>query len=97
MTTIHTGQSLEVNPAGRPSLKKKKPDAEDRRLLADRYRQACFDLLAAARALREAAELMAPTRVRVSPSALADLNEAWGIMRELDTVKVAEDSAVRRG
>ena len=73
-----------------------KVPADELRLIADRYRRATFDLLTAARTLRDTAELLAATRVKVAPTAVTDLTEAWGILRELPTVKVGSGT-VRHG
>jgi hypothetical protein len=68
---------------------KKRSGADDHKMLADAYRQACYDLLRAARTLRDVTGEIAGTRVKVAPSAMDDLTEAWGILRELQSVAVS--------
>jgi hypothetical protein len=64
--------------------------AEDRKFLADRYRKASFDLLRAARVLRDTtAELLAARGRVVAEAAVTDLHEARGIITQLPPVPSA--------
>lgn len=52
----------------------------DHKHLADRYRKATIELLTAARMIRDTAEALSSTKVKVSPPSLADLAEAVSIL-----------------
>jgi hypothetical protein len=56
---------------------------DERKYLTDAYRQAAFDLLYAARKLREATLLLSHTKVRVCEAAITDLTEARSILADL--------------
>jgi hypothetical protein len=63
------------------------------KFLADGYRRASFDLLKAARKLRDITAELQPTRTRVPAAAVADLAEAMEIL----VVLPAARSEVRSG
>jgi hypothetical protein len=56
---------------------------DERKFLTDTYRVAAFNLLRAARLLRETTDQLRMTRVRVAQSAIVDLSEARGILAEM--------------
>lgn len=62
---------------------------EDRKYLADGYRQAAFNLLRAARQLRDLSEELSYTKVKVARPAIDDLEAARAILAALPTVRAA--------
>ena len=69
-----------------PLASMQRADADDRRYLADSYRQAAFDLLHAVRRLKDFSKELGQTKVRVSEAAIADLTEARSILADLPNV-----------
>lgn len=63
--------------------------AEGSKFLADRYRQGTFDLLKAARVLRDTGDQLRATRQQVAPTAVADLREALDILDGMPSVAAA--------
>lgn len=59
---------------------------EDRKFYADGYRQAAFNLLHAARQLRDLTEELSYTKVKVARPAIEDLDEARAILAALPDV-----------
>lgn len=57
--------------------------AGDHKYLADRYRRAAFDLLRAAKALRDTTAELATTRVRVAHVSIVDIADALAILHEM--------------
>lgn len=66
-----------------------KGSTEDRKYLADAYRAAAFDLLRAARRLRDITAELRQTKVKVARPAVDDLAEAVSILDELPAVRAA--------
>jgi hypothetical protein len=61
-------------------------DPDERKYLADAYRQAAFDLLHAARRLQDITAKIRTTKVKVAPPCIVDVADAMAIMYELPSV-----------
>jgi len=68
-------------------------NADNRKYVADRYRAAAFDLLRAARTLREVTAEIRASRIKIAATALTDLREARDILAELPIAPVAADAS----
>jgi hypothetical protein len=63
---------------------------EESRFLADRYRQAAFDLLRAAKVLHDTAEALRASKQRVSGTAITDLGAAIDLLDKMVSVASAD-------